>query len=424
MWKVLLIDDHAAAKELRKLIDWAALDVEVVGEAADGLTASAMIEQTDPDLVISEIPLPGMSGLELLERYAAGGQGPRFIFVSEYQKFEYVRQALSGGAVEYLLKPVSAESLGKAVRKALGRMVDNSAAAMFRQASVSLQDFFGQLTDNHVFSENELYHNFTSLLGGKDSPVFVGLCFGLSRETERRLERLPYEQQLLQTFMAFNSARDDLERSGYGCFLRKDGRCCCMLGIFSPGEDFNQVLQDTIEKTDAKTGCRLRVGTGRLCARAEDLMNTYEDALRAFDLYYFEQSDILHWDGKPHRPQSTNEEFDAAVKQVFHSIVSRTDTVEADVDRVLDIIADLHYNNRNAAYGRVMVFTGNLCQELYSNHLLTGSFTQRQDALQYILEDCRTYGEMRTRLQGYYRDTLPDVYHIARKKNTAEIYKV
>ena len=424
MWKAILIDNAAVTKHLKSRIDWSALDVTVVGETDNGLTAAAMIEQTRPDLVITEIPLPGMSGLELLERCNSGGQGVRFIFVSEHKEFEYVKQALSFGAVDYLLKPVSKEELEKAVRKALGRMVDSSAAAMFRQASVSLQDFFGQLTENHNSTETALYQNFSSLLGGKDSPVFMGLCFGLSRETERKLERLPYEQQLLQTFMAFNAARDDLERSGYGCFLRKDGRCCCMLGIFSPGEDFNEILQRTIEKTEAKTGSQLRVGIGRLCTQAEDLMNTYEDALRAFDLYYFEQNEILHWDGTPHRPKSTNEEFDAAVKQVFHGIVAKTDTLEQDVDRVLDIIADLHYNNRNAAYGRVMVFTGNLCQELYSNRLLTGSFTQRQDALQHVLEDCRTYSEMRTRLQGYYRDTLPDVYHTASKKNTAEIFRV
>ena len=425
MWKVLLIDDHAPDREkLNTLINWESLDASVAGEAADGQMAAAMIERIRPDLVISEIPLPGLTGLQLLERYAGGAQGPKFIFVSGHRKFEYARRALSGGAVEYLVKPASAGALERAVRKALGLMMDSSAAAMFRQASIPLQDFFGQLTDNSAFAGADLYHNFASLLGGKDSPVFVGLCFGLSREAELRLELQAYEQQLLQTFMAFNAARDDLERSGYGCFLRKDERRCCMLGIFSPGEDFDAVLRGVIERTEAKTGCRLRVGTGRPCHRAEDLMDTYEDALRAFDLYYFEQSDILHWVGEPHRPVATNEEFDAAVKQVFHSIVAKTDTVEEDVDRVLDIIADLHYNNRTAAYGRVMVFTGNLCQELYSKHLLTGSFTQRQDALQHILEHCSTYGELRTALQGYYREILPDVYHTASRKNTAEIFKV
>lgn len=425
MWKVLLADDEAViVKGLRRLIDWAALGIELVGEATDGLMAAQLLEQTGPDLVISDIRMPGLSGLELMERARKGARSPKFIFVSGYEEFEYVRQALTGGAVDYLLKPVSAAALEQAVRKALGLMEDRSAAAMFRQSSVPLQEFFGQLTADREFTGGELYQNFASLLGGKESPSFVGLCFGLSLEAADQLDRLPYERQLLQSFVSFNSARDELERSGYGCFLRKDEKRCCMLGMFSPGEEPEEILRAVLDKTQAKTGFRLRVGTGRRCERAEELMDTCEDSLRAFELYYFEQKDILCWDGSPYQPTASNESFGAAVQQVFQSIVARTDTVEADVDRVLDLIADLHYNNRNAAYNRVMLFTGDLCQQLYSNRLLTGSFTQRQDALQHQLEQCRTYTELRHQLQEYYRQLLPDVYHTARNRNTAEINRV
>lgn len=425
MRKVLLADDESViVKGLSKLIDWAALEIEVIGEATDGLMAAQMLEQTHPDLVVSDIRMPGLTGLELMERYKGGMQAPKFIFVSGYEEFEYARQALSGGAVDYLLKPVSAEALEKAVRKALGLMADSNAAALFRQSSVPLQDFFGQLTANREFTGADLYESFTSLLGGKDSPVFVGLCFGLSQDAAYQLEQLPYERQLLQSFVVFNTIRDDLERSGYGCFLRKDEVRCCMMGIFSPEEDPEQVIREALERTAAKTGYRLRVGLGRRCERAEELMATYEDALRAFDLYYFEQRDLLHWDGAARHPAASNESFDAATKQVFQGIVAKSDTVEEDVDRVLDIIADLHYNNRMAAYNRVMIFTGDLCQQLYANRLLTGNFNERQDALQHMLEGCRTYGELRQRLKDYYLKILPDVYQAASRKNTAEINRV
>ncbi len=425
MWKVLFADDeNLIVKGLSKLINWAALDIEVVGEAMDGLSADRMIREQHPDLVISDIRMPGLTGLELLERFKGDPQAPKFIFISGYEEFEYVRQALSGGAVDYLLKPVSAEALEKAVRKALGLMADSSAAALFRQSSVPLQDFFSQLTANREFAGTDLYQNFTSLLGGKDSPVFMGLCFGLSQEASLQLDQLPYERQLLQSFVSFNTVRDDLERNGYGCFLRKDERCCCMMGIFSPHEDPYAILLDAIERTARRTGYRLRVGTGRLCQRAEDLLATYEDSLRAFDLYYFEQEDLLRWDGTPHEPTFTNENFDQAITEVFQSIVTRANDVETRVDRVLDIIADLHYNNRLAAYSRAMVFTGDLCQQLYANRLLTGSFRERQDALQHVLSHCETYGELRRQLRNYYRDLLPDLYHAASRKSTAEIYRV
>ena len=425
MKKVLLADDeNLIVKGLRKLIDWAALDIEIVGEAIDGLTADQMIREKHPDLVISDIRMPGLTGLELLARHKGGANAPKFIFISGYEEFEYVKQALSGGAVDYLLKPVSAAELEKAVRKALGLLADSSAAALFRQSSVPLQDFFGQLTANREFAGTELYENFASLLGGKDSPVFMGLCFGFDRDSSLQLDQLPYERQLLQSFVALNAVRDDLEHSGYGCFLRKDERCNCMMGIFSPGEDIDAILHQAIERTAAKTGYRLRVGMGRMCRNVEDLMATYEDSLRAYDLYYFEQKEMLCWDGSPRQPAASNEDFDEAVSQVFRSIVAKSGDVETAVDRVLDIIADLHFNNRTATFNRVMVFTGDLCQQLYSNRLLTGSFAQRQDALQQMLAQCSTFEELRKRLQNYYRELLPDVYHTASKKGTAEIYRV
>ena len=425
MWKVLLADDeHLIVKGLTKLIDWTALGIEIVGEATDGLTAEQLILEKRPDLVVSDIRMPGLTGLELLERHKNGPQAPKFIFVSGYEKFEYVRQALSGGAVEYLLKPVSAQALGKAVRKALGLMEDSSTAALFRQTSVPLQDFFSQLTANREFAGADLYQNFTTLLGGKEDPTFMGLCFGLSEQAEEKLAALPYERQLLQTFMVLNNIRDDLEHSGYGCFLRKDERRGYLMGIFSPDEDPAKVLTAAMDRTAAETGYQLRVAVGRPCRSVEGLTATYEDSQQAFDLYYFDPKQILCWDGTPHQSTVTNEEFDQAVTQVFHSIVAKSPSVPDDIDRVLDIIADLHYGNQGAAFNRALIFTGDLCQKLYANRLLTGSFIQRQDVLQHNLEACRTYAALRRMLQDYYLELLPDVYHAASRKSTGEIFRV
>ncbi len=425
MWKILLADDeNLILRGLRRLINWEELNVEVVGEALDGLQAEQLILEKRPDLVITDIRMPGLTGLELLARHKGGPDAPKFIFISSYEEFEYVRQALSGGAVEYLLKPVSAEALEKAVRKALGMMEDRSTAALFRHSPLPMQEFFTQLTDGYEFIGTDLYQNFTSLLGGKDTPVFAGLCFGMSRESARQLEALPYERRLLQSFVAFNTVRDDLERDGYGCFLRKEENRACLMGIFSPGEDIDAILTAAMERAATKTGYTLRVGVGRLCHNAEELMHTYEDASRAFDLYYYDQSQVLHWDGTPHIPTYSNEDFDAAVKQVFENIVAKTDTAEQDIDRVMDIIGNLHYNNRIATYNRTMIFSGDLCQQLYANRLLPGSFAERQDALQHLLQNCATFGELCQAVQSYYHELLPDVYETASRRSTAEIVKV
>ena len=70
MWKVLLADDEIViVKGLRRLIDWAALDIEIVGEATDGAMALELMERTRPDLVVSDIRMPKFTGLEVMARF-------------------------------------------------------------------------------------------------------------------------------------------------------------------------------------------------------------------------------------------------------------------------------------------------------------------------------------------------------------------
>ena len=411
------------AKNLRHLISWDALDVEIVGEATDGIAAAEIIRNLRPDLVLSEICLPGKSGLELLAEF--GGKGfSKFIFISRYKRFEYVREALSGGAVEYIVKPVSSKVLEKAVKKALVLMEEQDAAMVLRQSSLLLHPFFSQITENREVVGSDLISDFSSLLGGKDEPVFIGLCFRLTEEAQIMLESMNYERRLLQTFIAFNAIRDDLEHRGYACFLRKDESKCCMLGIFSPWEDPISILRDSMTRVSAKTGLGLIVGMGRTCRNAEELHMTYEDSMVAADMHYFRKCDVISYNGEAHVPKATNEEFDAAVNRVFHSIVTKSSEMDAAIDDVLDIIRDLHMGNRQAAFNRAMVFTGDLCQLLFANRLLGGSFTERQDALQHSLESCRNFEQLRLRLKEYYEELKANIYSSSARRSTEEIYKV
>ncbi len=123
LWKVLLCDDEGViVKGLRRLIDWEALGVEVAGEATDGEMAAALIEQLRPDLVVSDIRMPKLSGLDVMAAVQSGEYAPKFIFISGYGEFEYAQRALAGGAVDYLLKPFHDGDLEQAVLALRQRM--------------------------------------------------------------------------------------------------------------------------------------------------------------------------------------------------------------------------------------------------------------------------------------------------------------
>lgn len=425
MWKVLLADDEfLIVKGLRRLIDWQALNTQVVGEATDGAMAARMMEQLRPDLVVSDIRMPEFTGLELMDRFRDGDNSPKFIFISGYEEFEYARRALSGGAVDYLLKPVSAQALEGAVRKALGQMETSSAAALLRQPSEPLQEFFQQFSTHREFSGSELCQKFTTLLEGRDDVLFAGLCLGLPAEEEETLEELSYERMLLRKFMIFNAARDYLERSGQGCFLRKDETRCWLMGFFTRPEDVEPAVRGLLDAVAAKTGAHLRAGVGGCRQAVDEMADSCREAEWAFDLFYFEQRDLLLYPQSISPPPMDNEAIQRDVHEVFQAIVSKSDQVLDHVDTALDHIAAFHWGNRNAALNRVMIVTGDLCQLLFSNRLLSGSFAQYQDQLQHTLEVCPTFRDLRVRLKEYYQQLLPDIYRTARSKSTREIYRV
>lgn len=118
--RTLLADDHTLVRAgLRKLLE-SMSEIEVVGEAEDGLELLALAERLQPNLVLMDIAMPGLNGLEATARLVKSMPEVRVVILSMHQTEEYVRQALRHGASGYLLKdaaPLELEMAIKAVRR-------------------------------------------------------------------------------------------------------------------------------------------------------------------------------------------------------------------------------------------------------------------------------------------------------------------
>lgn len=121
MFKLIIVDDELDARDnMIACINWAQHGLQVVATADDGLTAYDLILREKPDLVLIDIKMPGISGLEVIHRIQqSGAASPAFIIVSGYDDFSYAQQAIDLRVSGYLLKPFSPDDLLQAMHKAI-----------------------------------------------------------------------------------------------------------------------------------------------------------------------------------------------------------------------------------------------------------------------------------------------------------------
>ncbi|MEX1307884.1 MAG: response regulator [Eubacteriales bacterium] len=123
MYKVFLVDDEYRIKErLQNLTDWESTPFVFCGEASDGEMALSQINELRPDIVITDIQMPFMDGLELSTILRSTMPWIQIIIISGYDEFEYAKSALKIGVTDYLLKPIKFEELNRVLEKAINKI--------------------------------------------------------------------------------------------------------------------------------------------------------------------------------------------------------------------------------------------------------------------------------------------------------------
>ena len=158
---VVLVEDHQVVREgVRALLE-AQPDFAVVGEAASGLGVSDLVERLTPDVLIVDLMLPGLSGLEVTRQVSHRVPTTHIIILSMHANEAYVLQALSSGAAGYVLKDSSAEDLVRAIHEVMeGRrflsppLSERAIEAYMQKAQDAMFDPYDALTSR----EREVLH--------------------------------------------------------------------------------------------------------------------------------------------------------------------------------------------------------------------------------------------------------------------------
>lgn len=281
-YRVFLVEDEIVAREgIRDNVDWQACGFSFCGEAPDGEAALPLILQAKPDVVITDIRMPFMDGLQLCAIVRERLPQTRILVLSGYDEFAYAQQAIALGVCEYLLKPVSARDLGRALARMRVQLeAERAEEEERRQLALQLQD-------SHDLLRQELLMRLC--LGDLDAfealqrsseigidllaPAYTVVVARIECEGERDLRALQKAQaSLLQA--------ESLPR----CLpFRKDIEELVYL-LMAEDADAAQRLQAALAERlhvaiEHQPGLRLQVAAGNVQSRLSDLPLSFASAL-------------------------------------------------------------------------------------------------------------------------------------------------
>lgn len=160
MYTVIVVDDE---EELRKAlirkVSWEEIGFQVIGEAENGIEALELVEKLEPDLLLSDIKMPFLSGIELAREVREIRPTMHIAFLSGYDDFSYAQQAIQYNIVSYILKPVSAAGLTKeliSIKEKIDKKFEEFASQTLAKERLEISSFLVPLLlDGYVKSDNE-----------------------------------------------------------------------------------------------------------------------------------------------------------------------------------------------------------------------------------------------------------------------------
>ncbi|HEX9921878.1 MAG TPA: response regulator, partial [Anaerolineae bacterium] len=141
-YKVFLVEDEIVAREgIRENVDWPRIGFEFCGEASDGEMALPLLEKSRPDVLITDIKMPFMDGLQLCKIVRERMPWVKIIILSGHDEFQYAQEAVRLGVTEYLLKPVGVQDLHQVLGKVAAQLDhDREEQATLRQLKSQIED--------------------------------------------------------------------------------------------------------------------------------------------------------------------------------------------------------------------------------------------------------------------------------------------
>ena len=284
-YKVFFVEDEIITREgIRDNVDWCASGFEFCGEAADGEIALPLLRMAQPDVLITDIKMPFMDGLQLSKIVRERMPGVKIIILSGHDEFEYAQQAIKLGVTDYLLKPVTVQSLQTALQKLIVQLDQE------RKEQADLKRLQEQVDENLATLRERFLFN---LIVGTISPTEViekGQALGLDLSARHYLVVILkielgdrselYDHDEYQRVQ--NIVIGLIEKNPDVFMLKRDWGDLILMMKGSTSEYLEEErdsLLDEIGRMIAKTRYKLVVGMGATKQQTADICQSFVEAL-------------------------------------------------------------------------------------------------------------------------------------------------
>lgn len=285
MNKVLIVEDEWFTRNsLINAIDWKSVDCEVAADAEDGTQALELIKLHSPDIVVSDIKMDGMDGLELCEQISKYHPNIRVILVTGYSEFEYAQQALKQGVKDFILKPTDPEELLSAVKR-ITREIENNRkrqeeygrllTAVEENIPFLQERFILELANGKPFDEKELRQRQDFLQMNFSSFFLIALEID---NYEGFLEKYGERQRQVMKLMLRDIGLEVIIRYGSGYFIEKETN---LYVIFVQCRDIVGLTEELQQKIADVAEIPVSLGVSNPSSRMENLNAAYHQAVEA-----------------------------------------------------------------------------------------------------------------------------------------------
>lgn len=426
--RVVIADDEPIIlKGLKVLIEWAQKDMEIVGEALDGRQLWDLVLALDPEIVISDISMPNMTGLDFMRKLKEENRSTKVIFISGYQKFSYVQEAIGLGAVDYLLKPVQKNALEEALAKAVNSLDEKKTLDFLKADKNELQQLFQQLNEGKEFAKEELYDSFQKMGIDYNGKRFCGICLFFTKDYKKEIEQKMYEKMDLMRFSTFNAVQDFFKEKKNGFVIKRETDCLSILCVVTPKETetfFQDVIWQMKEKVESDLHVKLQIGIGDYVDHVLELPYAYKSAKLAFDMKYFLEKEIIDLKTVKKKYNLSFEDYNEMRDKVKEEFINQEEGCLADLEKCIDMAANIHFGNRYAVVNRIILLAGELFKGLQEYNLVEEEDWQEEELYMERIRQQESLADLKKVAMEHYQCLWKQVAEQAKDSSNPAIAQV